>query len=174
MNSTIRLIAVTLIILGGGYVGYFLASAFSIRIKQIDQLKSVLTQMNFNIGFLKMTVADAMDEASKISNGVIKKIFSYAASLIREKGIPPYTAMERGFLKFRDDLCLLHEDREIVMEFAKNLGTGDSVSEENNIKAAVAKLTLAREDAEERLKRKGKLWKGLGFLGGMLLSVILF
>ncbi len=174
MNGVIKIISATLVILGGGYMGSFMASAFSIRVKQINQLKTIITQMGFNIGFLKMTVADAMYEASKTGRGAVKNIFGYAASVIREKGASPSTALERGFLKFRDDLCLTKEDREIIMEFAHNLGTGDSQREENNIKAVVAKLTLSGDEADAMWRRKGTLWRGLGFLGGMLVAVILF
>ena len=65
-------------------------------------------------------------------------------------------------------------DLEFSREFAKNLGKGDVDSEINNIKAACAKLTLAKARAEGELARRGKLWRGMGMLGGMLLVILLF
>ncbi len=171
--GSLRIISFVAIVLCGGYSGTVLSSAFSVRIRQLNQLKSVINQMWFNMGFLKMTVSDAMCEAGKLSKGAIKNIFCDSAMIIKESGQKPSTALERGFLKHKDDLCLSKEDREIIMEFAHLLGTGDKESEENNVKAAIAKLTVSLEEAENQWKSKGKLWRGLGYLGGLLLAIIL-
>lgn len=174
MKDTLKIVLFAVIVMCGGYLGTVLSSAFSVRIRQLGQLIDIINQMWFNMGFLKMTVADAMEEAAKLSRGAIKKVFSDGSAIIKESGQKPSVALERSFLKNRDDLCLSKEDRETVMDFAQLLGTGDRESEENNIKAVIAKLKVSMEEAENQWQRKGKLWRGLGYLGGLLLGIILF
>ena len=174
MREALRIISFGTIVLCGGYLSTVLSSVFSVRIKQLSQLISVINQMWFNMGFLKMTVSDAMSEAAKLSRGTIKNIFNDSALIIKESGQKPSAALERSFKKYKDDLCLSKEDKDIVMEFAHLLGTGDKENEENNVKAVIAKLTISLEEAENLWKSKGKLWKGLGYLGGLLLAIILF
>ena len=43
----------------------------------------------------------------------------------------------------------------------------------NNIKAACAKLKLAQTAAETERDRRGKLWRGIGLLGGIFAAVML-
>ena len=174
MRESLRIISFGIIVLCGGYLGTVLSSAFSVRIRQLNQLIYVINQMWFNMGFLKMTVADAMSEAAKLSKGAIKNIFCDSALIIKESGQKPSAAVERGFIKYKDDLCLSKEDRGIIEEFAHLLGTGDKENEENNVKAVIAKLTVSLEEAENQWKSKGKVWRGLGYLGGLFLAIILF
>ncbi|MBQ3573355.1 MAG: stage III sporulation protein AB [Clostridia bacterium] len=174
MSGAVRIIAAAVVVMGGGYIGLLFSSRLAVRVSQIEQLLCALTQIEFNISFLKMPISKALSAAACGNKGAIGRIFSEVARQIKELNISPSVAFERAVMGNRSSLCILKEDMEIVSEFAKNLGKGDVDSEINNIKAACAKLTLAKARAEGELARRGKLWRGMGMLGGMLLVILLF
>lgn len=173
MNSTIKILASAAVIMGGGYIGILFASTLDMRVKQLEQIRLAIEQLGFSIGFLKMPLSDALFGAGKSRDGAVGRILSGAADKIK-KNISPSAAFERAVLENRSSLCVLKEDLEILMEFAKNLGTGDTDSELSNINAACARLKIAQATAEADRGRRGKMWRGIGFLFGMLIVVLLF
>ncbi len=170
----LKILAAASVIMGGGYIGIIFSSKLDNRAKQIEQFRLAIAQIGFNIKFLKMPVGMALSNAAKIRHGVVEGIFSSAAEDISKKSIATATAFERAVLKSRDKLCISKEELEIISDFAENLGKGDVESEINNINASCAKLELARENAENLYAQKGKLYRGLGLLGGILLVIVLF
>lgn len=172
MNAAIRVAAAGIVVLGGGYIGSLAASVFSVRAAQLEQLCLVLTQISFNIGFLKLPVAQAVLGAAKSRGGTVSRMFLDAADEMKD--VSPSVAFERSLRRNRGSLCLSAEDMEILRSFSENLGAGDTESEIDNIKAACAKLKLAQDIAAAERDRRGRLWRGVGFLGGMFAAVMLF
>ncbi len=171
--SFIRIASLAAVVLGGGYIGMLFASRLAWRAKQLEQLILIITQIGFNINFLKMPLAKALSGAASGRYGEVGQVFLSAADGIADEGMAPSAALERAVLRSRSNLCITDEDIEILMEFAKNLGLGDVKSEMNNIDAAQARLTLARSMAEGERESKSKLCKGMGLLCGMLVALIL-
>lgn len=174
MSGTLRIIAAIVVVMGGGYIGIVFSSRLAARVLQIEQIICALAQIEFNISFLKMPITRALSTAVSGKKGAVGRIFSEAAKQIEKSNISPSIAFEKAVLENRNSLCILKEDMEIISEFTKNLGKGDVDSEINNIKAACAKLKLAKERAEGELAQRGKLWQGMGMLGGMFLVILLF
>lgn len=174
MNIYIKLISALLIILGGGYIGNLLSQKFSVRAKQLKQFNKVLSQMNFNIVFLQMPLVQAIEWASKVSDGAISKVLSGMADSMQRQNITPLNAFLYFYKEYKNKFCLTKEDEDILHEFMLNLGTGDAEHEKNNVNLACAKLTVAQTEAEGEKIQKGKLWRGLGFLGGIFVVIILF
>lgn len=174
MSGMLRILASAVIVLGGGYIGLLLAAGLDTRVRQLEQSRMALTQMEFNIGFLKMPVVDALCGAAKTRRGAVAALLSSAASEIEKSGISPSSAFERAVLKNRRFLSMTKDDIDILTEFASGLGRGDVDSELCNIKATCAKLKAAQNEAEGERDKKGRLWRGMGLLGGMLAVVLLF
>lgn len=171
MNTVLRLGAAMVTVLGGGYGGMIVASKLSIRAAQLEEMHSALTQISFNIGFLRLPAASAVGEAAKTKNGAVGRLFKLAAEDM--KSLSPSVAFERALLKSRRDLCLTEEDTRILTDFASSLGKGDTESELNNISAACAKLKVALVGAEADRDRRGRLWRGVGFLLGIFAAIML-
>lgn len=171
---TVRIVAAAAVVLGGGYIGMLFASRFVVRVGQIEQLQLIITQIGFNIEFLKMPVAKALSSAALGRRGAVGRIFSDAAERISVEGLSPSAALERTVLENRSFLCITEEDIGVLTEFASNLGLGDIESEMNNIGAAKARLSLAKSVAEGERDQKAKLHRGMGLLGGMFVALILF
>ncbi len=171
---TLKIIASAAVVLGGGYIGILFASTLAVRAKQLEQMRLAIEQIGFSISFLRLPVAEAVAGAGKSRDGAVGRVLSRVAEEIRKENISPAAAFERAVLKNRASLCLSKNDLEILADFAGNLGTGDEKSELSNINAACARLKLAQDEAEGDFYRRGRLWRGMGLLCGMLAVVLLF
>ena len=172
MNGMLKAVSAMVIVLGGGYIGSLFASRYSVRVVQLQQLSDALEQLSFNIGFLKMPAAKALDETGRSGRGAISSVLSYASEKIAA-GQTPFAAWESAMRHCSGKLCITEEDSEILFVFAQSLGIGDVESELSNIKAALARLKLAHANAEAERDRMSRLTGGAGYLGGMLVAVIL-
>lgn len=172
MKTILRFSAAVILILGGGYVGCLAASPFSVRVEQIELFRLALTQISFNIGFLKLPITRAIEEAAKARKGAVGRILLNAAEKMRDA--EPFDAFSEAIEQNKTYLCMTDADTEIIREFAENLGKGDTESELNNIKAACAKLKLAYDLADAERVKNVKLRRGIGLLGGILAAILLF
>lgn len=173
MSGTLKILALASIIVGGGYIGILISSGFDIRVKQIEQLRLAIEQMGFSIGFLKMPVSEALQGAGKARRGAVGRVLLSAAEKIL-KDSSSYDAFDRAFRENKSSLCLKREDMDILTDFAQKLGTGDVENELSNISAAVARLKVAQAEAEGERDKKSGMWRGFGFLGGILVVILLF
>lgn len=171
MNTVLRLGAAMVTVLGGGYGGMLAASKLSVRSAQLEETHSALTQISFNIGFLRLPAASAVGEAAKTKSGAVGRLFESAAEDM--KRLSPSVAFERALLESRRELCLTEDDTRILTDFASSLGKGDAESELNNIAAACAKIKVALAGAEADRDRRGRLWRGAGFLAGIFAAIML-
>ncbi len=173
MSGTLKILASAAIVMGGGYIGVLVASVLDVRVTQLEQMRLSIEQMGFSISFLKMPLSDALLGAAKSRSGAVGRIFTEAAEQIRKDRITPSAAFERAVLKNRASLCVLEQDLQILTEFATGLGMGDAESELSNINAACARLKIAQTAAEGERDMRGRMWRGIGFLCGMLAVVLL-
>ncbi len=173
MNAVVKTAAAAIIVLGGGYIGRLAASCYTVRTAQLEQFLEALAQLEFSIGFLKLPAAQALSRAGGSRRGAVSRILKEAAEDISDLKKTPYEAWGDALNRNGSSLCITDEDAEILMQFADNLGGGDVESERSNIRAARAKLELARRDAKAESERMCRLLKGAGMLGGMLAAVLL-
>ena len=173
MNTGIKTAAAIITVLGGGYIGRLGASYYSVRAAQLEQFMAALVQLEFNIGFLKIPAARALCLAGGSRRGAVGRILKEAAEDMGELKKTPSDAWRDAMIRNKSSLCITDEDKEILIQFADNLGCGDVESERSNIRAACAKLELADKTAKGERDRMSRLLKGVGMLGGMLVAVLL-
>lgn len=172
---TARWIANIAVVLGCGYIGVVFASRMEARVRQLEALEAMLTQLAFNIGFLALPLSEAMRQASSGQRGVVRRLLEQVTGLLA--GRPEITmkeAWEEAIRRQTGGLCLKQPEMDALYAFAAHLGQGDSKDALDNIQLTAAKLKLARESAQAERARDGKLCKGLGFLTGMLIVILLF
>lgn len=174
MNGTLKILASAFIIIGSGYLGLIIASRYTVRVRQIEQFRLAIEQMGFSIGFLKMPLSEALLGVSKSRKGAVGRILQAASEEVSMDGVSPSAAFERSVLRNRDALCMDEEELSILSEFAASLGKGGVDSELSNINAACARLKIAQTAAESLGEQQGRMWRGLGFLFGIFVVIILF
>lgn len=169
-----RLVAAAFILLGCGYTGMALSLKFGRRSRQLEELSGALGQMEFDIDLLGMPVSESLERLSCCGSGALCEMFSYISRRLRENRCADMGEIwERAIGRFRFELCLTDEDLQILSDFSKSLGSGNSEKEKNNLKLAQMRLETAKTQAQSEAKRNAKMYRGLGFLAGIFIVTIL-
>ncbi len=159
---------------GCGYLGILFSYKFKRRVKQLEELQRAMTELEYNMDFVTMTVSDALSSVSNNCETELKYVFLYVAERLKNN---PGSDMERVWRravdKYRQALVLSGEDIELLMDFSKTLGMGNREKEKNNIKFTSARLKLAEDEARAELEQNSKMYRGLGFLLGIFIVIIL-
>ncbi len=171
----LKWLANIVVVLGCGYIGVVLASRIDTRIRQLKALESVFGQLAFNIGFLALPFPEALHRAAQSQRGVIRELIAEIANVMREKPeLSPDKVFEFIIPHIGGRLCIGEEEIELIREFLAYAGRGDSQNTMDGIRLTLAKLRISVDEAENQRQRDGKLYRGLGFMAGLLIVVILF
>ncbi len=171
---TIHFLASGAILLGCAYLGMLFALSYKRRVDQIVEFENVLMQLEFDIDFMGITLDESFEKIVKNCDGGVKDVLQYVCERLRKDRFSDMPKLwERGFKRFKNDIFLTQDDTDILIEFSRNLGCGDKTREKNNIKMASMRLKLAEEEAREEAKRNMKMYRGLGFLTGVFLVIVL-
>lgn len=171
---TLRIFAGIIIIIGCGTLGMFLSGKFKGRVRQLELLQNAMTQLEFDIDFLNVTLDESFARMAKNTEGPLKEVFLYVSERLKNSpGSDMQQLWKRAISKYRYDLALNNEDTQIVVDFAKSLGEGNREKEKNNIRLAEMRLKMALEEARFEAEKNIKMYRGLGFLAGVFIVIVL-
>ena len=170
----IRLLAGVVILFGCGYMGILFSHRFKKRVKQLEELQRAMTELEYNIDFVTMTIADALNSVSKNCETEVKYVFLYVAERLKTSpGSDMSRIWRRAVDKYRQALVLSDSDISLLIEFSKNLGMGNREKEKNNIKFTAVRLKIAEDEARAEMEQNSKMCRGLGFLLGIFIVIVL-
>ena len=171
----IKIIASCVIIICSAYAGQLFAARLTERVRQLSDFQTALSMLEFDIVFLSNPLGDAMRKVASSQKAAVAKIFRSAADGIAAgRGETAGAAWSRALAAHKKALELSDAELEILSDFGARLGSGDTESQINNIKITSVKLKVAEEAAAAISKKNGKLSRGLGVLGGVLLVILFF
>lgn len=170
----IRFLLDLFVIFGCGYIGFMLASGLDSRIRQLEGLEQMLGQLAFNVGFLSLPIGEAVSRTADSQEGAVKLLLNHVTELMQKyPHITMREAWEEAVRYSQKELCLDQDDLMTMDAFAKYVGQGDKESALNAMQMASVKLKISIEQAREKQKKDGKLCKGLGFLSGIFIVLVL-
>ncbi len=171
---TVQLMSGGAIILGCAYLGIFFAASFKKRVRQLAELRNVLAQLEFDIDFRCVPLCESLENMGKSCQGAVRDVLLYISGRLSEdRCVDMQKLWSRAVKRFEDELFLTDEDIEILLDFSKNLGSGDRSREKNNLKMASARLKMAEDEATEIAKKNVKMYRGLGLLAGIFIVIVL-
>ncbi len=170
----IKLLSGMVIFFGCGYMGIIFSQKYKKRVKALEELQRILAELGNCIEFLGMPIADGLNMVAKNCETEIRYVFMYVEERLKSN---PCSNMEgvwrRGLDKYRYALPLTDDDVEILTDFSKTLGQGNREKEKNNIKVALMRLKIAEDEARAENEQNSKMYRGLGFLLGIFVVIVL-
>ena len=166
-------IAGVVVILGCGYLGIAYAGTIESRIRQLETLEQMLSQLEFNMVFLLQPFPQAVKLVAESYTGSMSRFFSRVADGMMQS---PELSPEKVFLTVLEKTPRVRfqgEECEILRDFFRHTGQGDKEGARDGIRMTAAKLRLVRESVEKDREKDGKLWRSIGFLGGILIVLLL-
>lgn len=171
----VKFLACAVILGGCSALGMLLAARFHKRVKQLSEFENAFVQLEYDIGFLNIPLDEAFDKLSKNTENIISDIFRYISyRLSKNKCCDMYKVWKRAIEHSSDDLYLSDSDKQILLDFSKTLGQGNSEKEKNNIKLTLMRLKIAQTEAQSAASSNVKMYRGLGVLMGIFIVILLF
>ena len=153
-------------------VSFFLGNSFAASMKKredyLRELIGCLLQMESYIGSTSMPLGRIYERLSGTS-GDCGRFFSKLKQLTEERNSQPI-CWEKSLPELKS---LTKEDRQPLQELSCVLGAEDGRSQLSHLKLCRDRLELQLKQAENCYRTNGKLYRQLGFLGGLFLVVIL-
>ncbi|MBR5614163.1 MAG: stage III sporulation protein AB [Clostridia bacterium] len=170
----IKLITGAVVLAGCAALGMFFASGFRRRVQQLVELENVFAQLEFDIDYLSIPLDESFEKAAKNSCGAISEMFLYITDRLRKnRCCDMQMVWKRAIDRSKDDLFLSDDDKRILTDFSKTLGSGNKEKEKNNIKMTLMRLKLAEDEARTAAECNVKMYRGLGILTGVFIVIVL-
>ncbi len=170
----LRTFACFSLLLGCGGLGMIFSNRFKERVRELEHLQNAITQLEFDIDFLNITLERSFEKLAKNTEKPLKEVFSYVAYRLRENpGGDMQRLWRRAISKYNQDLALSQDDVQILIDFSKSLGAGSREKEKSNLKLASMRISIALNEARLDAQKNIKMYRGLGFLAGIFIVIIL-
>ena len=151
------------------YIGNFKANQYINRLKELICIKSLLNIFENKIKFTQSTLEEIFNHiAENCSEKNIKNIFQ---ELAKEKNNNIHKSLENTIN--RAETNLNKEDKKILIDMGKVLGTTDIEGQVSNIKITSSFIDRQIEKAEQEKEKNVKMFRILGIVMGLTIIIIL-
>ena len=154
-------------------IGFALAADSAKRPRTLREIQALLQMFENEISYLSNLLSDAFKRLHDGTNSEAAILFKAAAENLSLSGVTADEAWEKAVNENYSKLSLNKEDKAILMSFGKMLGNSDLEGQISNIKLISAQLKLQEAKAEEMKKKNEKMYRSLGVLSGLALTIIL-
>ncbi len=170
----IKLFLGVLIIISSTIIGIAMANKYAMRPVQLRALQSGINILQTEIIYFSSPLPEALYKVSKSISDDIRIIFDKASKGLLDK--KQYTVNEvwtRAVEDSMDTTTLTEEDKVILINFGLGLGSSDKESQLRHFQLVMEQIKNQEIKAEEIRKKNEKLYKSLGILGGMAITVLI-
>lgn len=155
------------------FIGFDQARRLTERTRQIRHVKNALLHLEAEIMFGHAPLHEASRRIAGRFSGPIGELFQvFAASLIR-KEILAQEAWELSIEQIWKKTAFKQTERDILLQFGKTLGKHDLEHQQKQIRLALSHLERVEKEAEENQRVYGNMYRSLGLLTGLLITLLL-
>ena len=167
-----KVVLLLLLIASCGSMGLLKASTYSRRVRELNDIRSLLHQISMEINFRREPLPVIFRNMTQNNSHHINHLMAVCIKYMEEK-IPFEKCWNTAINDVYKDSCLNKEDLYILNELGNQLGKSNVTGQENAIKLTEEKLMYQISQASESRKTKGKMYGSLGFSVGLVIAVIL-
>lgn len=171
----IKIIGAILIMASGTMTGLELSHNYLERIKQLYQIKKMVIMLSGEVKYNNSNIRFAMEKIARNADSFIAEFLQMVMDElgeINEKSIGDIWGACAG--EYFDKNSYLNEnDIGKIVELGQFLGITDKETQINNFEMYLSLLVPDIEEAEKLKEGKCKLYKTMGAMTGMLISVMI-
>ena len=169
-----KIIGCICVISSSAGMGLYFSAVLKSRIDELKELKKIILLLRGNIRYTNTPLPEAMESISKRYDGCYSTFLSIVTEQLQNLSGATLadiwrTAADKGLKGF----SLSKLDKESLLNFGSNLGYLDKDMQLGTIDLYIAQLETEIEEASRTAKEKSYLYKSLGILGGIFISIIM-
>lgn len=171
----IKIIGALMIIISGTMTGIDLSNRFVTRIKQLTQIKKMLILISGEIKYNNSNIRFALEKISSNADPFISNFLKMVyEKLDNLNGTDIYNIWkECGQQYFSNESCLNEQDIKKIIEIGEFLGITDRETQINNFELYLEQIQIDITEAEKMRENKCRVYKTIGTMAGMLISVVI-
>lgn len=170
----LRLTGLGVIIVSGMVTGQLLSMQLEARLRDLESLAAALRGLASEIEYARKPLPEAWRELADTYGGAAGVVFARAEQLFGSDDTPTTGgAWNAAVRDSKDQLSLGDEDVRVLLTLGPVLGTSSGADQVRHLRLADERLGEQIGRAREDSRRRGKLCRSLGVLGGILAAVML-
>lgn len=171
----LKLVGSAIVVAASGLTGIAVAGNYSRRPRELRSLQSALQVLETEIAYGATPLLEAMRLVAVRSDQAAGKLFSGTAALLSHmSGMTASEAWEKSLEFYYPATALKPQDLFILRNLGSSLGVSDREDQIKHLQLAMEQIRRETAAAEEEASRNVKMWSYLGFLGGLMLVLVLY
>lgn len=171
----IKVIGGVLVIAATSWTGFEVAQRFHQRPRQLREIQSGLQILETEISYGLTPLPKALEKIAQSIEGRIGDFFFVVGNqIINNPGTTIREAWSKGLEYLREHCALTDCDQNILSNFGMTLGVSDRQDQVKHLKLVMAQLAAAEANAWEEKAKNERMFKSLGFLGGLAIVILLY
>jgi stage III sporulation protein AB len=168
----IKLIGAILIITATTWTGFEASRHLSERPKQLRLLRSALQSLEAEIMYGHTPLHEAARRLAEQLSKPLSSFFAEFSTKLTETETTAREAWEASLKEIWKQTALKQREFEIMKQFGETLGRHDRMSQQKQIMLTLTHLESEEADARDKQMKYEKMVKSLGFLAGLLLTIL--
>lgn len=171
----VKLIGAVLILFSASMVGWQIGRYYAYRPVQLRSLLVALQMLETEIvyGFTPLHRA-FVKVGHRVSKDVGQLFLSAAELLITERAQSAEDSLRQAMASHWPKTALRKQEADVIASLGQVLGSSDRQDQQKHLRLAVTHLRGIEQEARTEQEKYEKMYKSLGFLGGLLVVILMF
>ncbi|GED29562.1 MULTISPECIES: stage III sporulation protein SpoIIIAB [Brevibacillus] len=171
----VKLIGAVLILFSASMVGWQIGRYYAYRPIQLRALLVALQMLETEIVYGLTPLHRAFVKVGNRVNEEVGKMFVFAAELlVTEKAHSAEDSLRQAMSRHWSQTALRKQEGDVLASLSQVLGSSDREDQQKHLRLAVTHLRGLEEEARVEQAKYEKMYKSLGFLGGLLVVILMF
>lgn len=162
-------------VLSSGFCGLSVAGNYQRRPKELRSLRAALQMLETEVSYGVTLLPEALRQVSGRCDQATAVLFSEtAAQLSTMSGMTAAEAWDKALRKYYPGTALKPGDLAILRNLGASLGISDREDQIKHLHLAMEQIDSETVRADDESVRNVKLWRYLGFMGGLLVVLLVY
>ena len=163
------------LIVSCGALGFYFAALEGFRIRDLQEFKKALMILSSEIEHMRAPLPMACANIAKRTREPVSSLFlNFSALLADNVGETAYQLWTAALDQQKKRAYLAAEDWDVIEGFGKTLGYLDKQMQQSAITATVEYINEKTTSLQTQSEKSRRMYRSLGFIGGLLLVVVLW
>ncbi|WP_026689308.1 stage III sporulation protein SpoIIIAB [Alteribacter aurantiacus] len=168
-----KLLGILLVIAATTGIGWEWSRRLRLRTKQLKDIRIALEALETEMVYGLTPLKEACNSVAKQVRDPIRLLFStFSETLGREEKLASKVWCET-IAKTKKNVEFKQGEWDVLLQFGQTLGLQDLENQRKHLRLALKYLEQQENDARENQKKHESMYKSLGFLGGILIALMM-
>lgn len=171
----LKLLGAAMVVAASGLSGLAVAGSYARRPRELRALRSALQMLETEITYGATCLTEALETVASRCEQSVRPLFKQAGmGLAANTGVSAAETWEEALAGYYPASALKPQDHSILTNLGRSLGRSDSENQVKHLRLTMEQVAQEASKAEEEASRNVKIWSYLGFLGGLVIVLVVY